>query len=349
GRREAERAERLEDAVGRVAAAQSELAGRLSALAEANATNQSNLVKSLEARFDSVRQHLGSSLNEQAQKTSETLTQLQSRLAVIDAAQKNITELSGQVVSLQEILSNKQARGAFGEIQMTDLVSQTLPPSAYSFQTSLSNGKRADCLIRLPNPPGAIAVDAKFPLESFHALRNAETDEQRITAERAFRAALLKHVSDIAERYIVPGETAESALMFLPSEAIYAELHARFTDVVEKSFRQRVWIVSPTTFMATLNTVRAVLKDAHMREQAGVIQQEILKMIEDVVRLEKRASNLQRHLGQTEEDVRQILVSTDKITRRAEKIEEVQLGEPDAPSVEVPRPAPALARADEEG
>lgn len=342
GEHEAERTARLEDAVGRVAVAQSELAGRLSALAEATATGQSNLVKSLEARFDSVRQHLGTSLSEQAQKTTETLTQLQSRLAVIDAAQKNITELSGQVVGLQEILSNKQARGAFGEIQMTDLVRQALPPSAFSFQASLSNGKRADCLIRLPNPPGAIAVDAKFPLESFHALRNAETEEQRIAAERAFRAALLKHVSDIAERYIVPGETAESALMFLPSEAIYAELHARFTDVVERSFRSRVWIVSPTTFMATLNTVRAVLKDAHMREQAGVIQQEILKMMEDVIRLEKRASNLQRHLGQTEEDVRQILVSTDKISRRAERIEEVQLGEPEAPSVEVPRPAPAL-------
>ncbi|MEN8197762.1 MAG: DNA recombination protein RmuC, partial [Pseudomonadota bacterium] len=263
---DAERALRLEDAVGRVTVAQSELAGRLSAIAEATSTGQSNLAKSLEVRFDAVRQHLGTTLTEQAQKTTESLTQLQTRLAVIDAAQKNITELSGQVVGLQEILSNKQARGAFGEIQMADLVRQTLPPSAFAFQVKLSNDKRADCLIRLPNPPGSIAVDAKFPLESFHALRNAETDEQRVAAERAFRRALLKHVADIADRYIVPGETAESALMFLPSEVIYAELHARFTDVVEKSFRSRVWIVSPTTFMATLNTVRAVLKDAHMRE-----------------------------------------------------------------------------------
>lgn len=344
---EAERAGRLEVALARVTAAQGELAGRLSLLQEATSTGQSNLTKSLEARFDSVRQHVGATLTEQAQKTAESLAQLQSRLAVIDAAQKNITELSGQVVSLQEILSNKQARGAFGEIQMSDLVRQALPPSAFALQAVLSNGKRADCMIRLPNPPGCIVVDAKFPLESFHALRSAETDADRAAAERAFRAAVLKHVADIAERYIVPGETAESALMFLPSEVIYAELHARFTDVVEKSFRARVWIVSPTTFMATLNTVRAVLKDAHMREQAGVIQQEILRMIEDVARLEKRAENLQKHLGQTEEDVRQILVSTDKISRRAERIEEVQLGEPERPAVEPPRPAPALAPVEE--
>ena len=221
---EVDRALRLEDAVGRVTAAQSELAGRLSAIAEATSTGQSNLAKSLEARFDSVRQHLGASLSEQAQKTTESLTQLQTRLAVIDAAQKNITELSGQVVGLQEILSNKQARGAFGEIQMADLVRQTLPPSAFTLQAGLSNGKRADCLIRLPHPPGPIVIDSKFPLEPYEALQKADDPRRKADAARALKTAVRAHIRAIAERYILEGETADSALMFVPSEAVMSML-----------------------------------------------------------------------------------------------------------------------------
>ncbi|TAN59845.1 MAG: DNA recombination protein RmuC, partial [Magnetospirillum sp.] len=206
-------------------------------------------------------------------------------------------------------------------------VKGVLPPSAYEFQAALGEGRRVDCLLKLPNPPGPIAVDAKFPLESYHALRNARDEAERVQAGRAFATAILKHVRDIAERYIVPGETAESALMFLPSEAVYAELHANFPDVVEKSYRAKVWIVSPTTLMATLNTVRAVLKDARMREQAGLIQKEVRLLLDDIVRLDDRVAALGKHFDQASEDIRQIRISTDKVTKRADRIEEVQMGE----------------------
>lgn len=248
---------------------------------------------------------------------------------MIDRAQQTITDLSQQMVGLQDILSNKQSRGAFGEIQLQDLVTATLPPSAYDFQVTLSNGKRADCLLKLPNPPGSIAIDSKFPLESFQALRNAEEEALKKQAGRAFDADLRKHVKDIAERYIVPGETADSALMFLPSEAVYAELHANFRNVVEESFRRRVWIVSPTTMMATLNTVRAVLKDAKMREQAGVIQAEVQKMLDDVGRLDQRVGKLQSHFDLAVKDMRDIRISTEKIIKKGEKIEELHFDDAD--------------------
>jgi len=325
-KREAEmRAEELERSVAQLISAQSELSGRLSQMSEVNQSSQSAMQKTLEERLDSLKHQMGESLAQQTEKTGETLSQLNERLAVIDQAQKNITELSGQVVGLQEILSNKQARGAFGEVQMNDLVTSILPPSAYAFQVTLSNNKRADCLLQLPNPPGPMVVDAKFPLESYHALRAAESDHDKTQAGRAFKTAILKHVLDIRERYIVPGETAESAMMFVPSEAIYAELHANHPDIVENSFKARVWIVSPTTLMATLNTVRAVMKDARMRDLAHVIQHEVGRMMEDVGRLKKRAENLDRHFAQTAKDVREIITSTEKIGRAAERIDEVQL------------------------
>jgi len=272
---------------------------------------------------------MGDSLEKNNKTTTDSLGELKTRLAVIDEAQKNITELSGQMVGLQDILSNKQARGAFGEIQLNDLVSGILPPSAYDFQAQMSNGKRADCLLKLPNPPGSIVVDAKFPLESFQALRNAEDDQQVKLARAAFKADIKKHVKDISSKYIIQGETAESALMFLPSEAVYAELHASFADVVEESYRARVWIVSPTTLMATLNTVRAVLKDARMREQAGVIQKEVMTMMTDVGRLDDRVAKLDNHFEQARKDIDLINTSTRKISSRAEKIESLQLEEPD--------------------
>ena len=270
---------------------------------------------------------MGQSLEDSAKKTAETLGNLTSRLNVIDEAQKNITELSTQVVGLQDILANRQARGAFGEVQLNDIVVNALPPSAYSFQTTLNNSSRVDCLIKLPNPPGPIAIDAKFPLDAYHALRNAEDDAARTVAARQFRSDLQKHIAAISEKYIVPGETAESALMFLPSEAVYAELHANFPDVVQKSYQARVWIVSPTTLMATLNTVRAVLKDARMREQAGVIQKYVGLLLQDVTLLEKRVDKLGNHFRQAEGDINDIKTSTDRITKRSEKIQEVEMGE----------------------
>jgi DNA recombination protein RmuC len=289
-------------------------------------------LKALNETTVAVQGQVAERLDKQGEKTQKTLTDLHERLVRIDSAQENITKLSGQVVGLHDILSNKQARGAFGEVQLRDLVTAALPPSAYEFQCTLGNGRRADCVLRLPNPPGSIVIDSKFPLESYHALVNAADDAARIAGGRTFSAAVLQHVKDIAERYIVPGETAESALMFLPSEAVYAELHARFAEVVERSFRARVWIVSPTTLMATLNTVRAVLKDVQMREQAGVIQKEVRALMKDVERLDTRTEALQKHFDQAAEDVRQIRISSEKISRGIEKVENVELGEPaDAP------------------
>jgi DNA recombination protein RmuC len=307
---------RLTESAENLAAAQAQLAGR-----------QQLAQTGINERLEALAKRLGDSLSEQTEKTGERLRSLHERLAVIDAAQKNITDLSEQVVGLRDILSNKQARGAFGEIQLNDLVTSILPPSAFDFQVTLSNGKRADCLIKLPNPPGAIVIDAKFPLESYHALREAKDEATLKKVRRDFGAAIMVHVIDIAGKYIVPGETAESALMFLPSEAVYAELHASLPDIVEKSYRAKVWIVSPTTLMATLNTVRAVLKDVRMREQAGVIQVEVLKMLEDVARLDKRVGNLEGHFNMAAKDIGEISTSAKKIVGRGEKIQDVQISD----------------------
>lgn len=329
-----------DDLVKHMALSQAELAGRLQVMQE----GQAQMSRSMEERLETVTKRLGDGLTEHSKSTGDVIKQVHERLAVIDSAQKNLTDLSDQVMGLQSILSNKQARGAFGEIQLNDLVKDVLPPSAYSFQATLSNGKRADCLLRLPNPPGSIVIDAKFPLESYLALRDAKDDDARKVATRSFGTDVMNHVRAISEKYIVPGETAESALMFLPSEAVYAELHASLPDVVEKSYRARVWIVSPTTLMATLNTVRAVLKDARMREQAGVIQTEVLKLFEDVLRLDKRVTNLQTHFGQAQKDIGEIQTSSAKITSRAQRIEDIQLHD-DSPADDIAPPVadPALA------
>ncbi len=324
---------------------QSELSGRLSQMAEysrqqqdtiAIAINEQRLsvLKIMDEKLMQVSKNVSEGLLQNTNKTNETLTDLRERLAKIDVAQQKISALSEQVVSLQEILSNKQARGAFGEIQLNDIVTSALPPSAYEFQVVLDNQKRADCVLKLPNPPGAIIIDSKFPLESYHALRIATTEREKVEAERFFKASVLKHIKDISEKYIIVGQTAESALMFLPSEAIYAELHANFPDVVETSYRAKVWIVSPTTLMATLNTVRAILKDAKMREQAGVIQNEVGVLIDDIGRLDGRIESLSRHFKQANEDIDGIKISSGKIARRIQRIEDIQLGEDETLSIE---------------
>ena len=321
-----------------------EITGRLAQMAELQAVHQGHLAERLQAqeralalgmeqRLSDLTRRVSDTLRESSERTHTNLADLKARLAVIDAAQRNITELSTQVTGLQEVLSNKQARGAFGEIQLQDLVKAALPPSAYEFQATLGSGRRADCLVKLPNPPGSIVIDAKFPLEGYRALREARDEAATVVARREFAAAVRGHVRTIAEKYIVAGETAESALMFVPSEAVYAELHSGFTAVVEDSFRARVWIVSPTTLMATLTTVRAVLKDVRMREQAHVIQREVTLLGEDVLRLDERVGKLQRHFAQAEDDLKGIRTSAEKVTKRAERIEELQLGEPPAAPV----------------
>lgn len=296
-------------------------------VSEALQAQERHVREALDQRLADLHRRLDERLNKGQAETHQTVADLRERLARIDEAQRNISQLSTQVVSLQEILSNKQARGAFGEVQLNDLVSGILPPSAFAFQKTLASGVRVDCLLTLPNPPGPIAIDAKFPLESYHALRAAADDVQRALAQRGFRIAMQKHIGDIADKYIVPGETAESALMFLPAEAVYAELHTNFPDVVEHSYRRRVWIVSPTTLMATLNTVRAVLKDVQMREQAGLIQKEVRLLMEDTARLADRVEALKKHYRQGSEDLDKITTSADKIARRGERIQALELGE----------------------
>ncbi len=345
----AEADRRQADAAERLARSQAELAGRMAQIAESQAASQARmaeqlqaqereLAKKLEERLADVSKRVGDSLEKSTQTTQTTITDLKERLAVIDSAQQNITALSTQVVGLQDILANKQARGAFGEIQLNDLVMQALPPSAYAFQATLTSGRRVDCLLTLPNPPGAIAIDAKFPLEPYQAMREAGTDAERETARRLLAQAIGKHVKDIAERYIVPGETADSALMFLPSEAVYAELHANLPAVVQDAFRRKVWIVSPTTLMATLHTVRAVLKDAKISEQAGLLQAEVGMLLDDVRRLDDRVGKLQNHFRQADEDMRQVRISTEKIDKRAERIREVEVEQPERVSPAPDRP-----------
>ncbi len=313
---------------------QSEIGSRIKYLAESQEKVQEAFHKrmidqerALNQRLDVVSQRVGQSLEQTSTKTRESLTKLGERLAVMDEAQKNIIDLSNQMVSLQDILSNKQARGAFGEIQLKDLVESIMPPGSFAFQAPIGENRRVDCLLQLPNPPGPIAIDAKFPLESWQRLQTAETDAERIQAARDFSADILKHVRDIRDRYIVPGETGEAALMFLPSEAIYAELHARYTNVIEQSFRERVYIVSPTTLWATLNTVRAVFRDVQMREQAHVIQKEVEVMLTDVGRLDERVGKLVSHFAQANRDVEAIQTSSKKITRRGERIQELDLAD----------------------
>ncbi|AUQ51560.1 RmuC DNA recombination family protein [Phaeobacter inhibens] len=337
-----------------------QLRGGVQHVSDAQANAQVQMIQTVETRLSAVQQQVNDRLSDNAlrqaraladmqerlqeslhgstKRTVTSLTQLQERLAVIDKAQDNITKLSGDVLGLQDILANKQTRGAFGEIQLNDIVSKALPADSYAFQHTLSNGKRADCLIYLPNPPGPIVIDSKFPLEPYEALRNADTQEQRASAARQLKAALRAHIRAISEKYILDGETADGALMFLPSEAVYAELHANFSDIVREGFSAKVWIVSPTTCMATLNTMRAILKDARMREQAGAIRSELAHLHKDVERLGDRVGNLDRHFGMAAKDIAEIKISADKAGRRAQRLDNFDFEEIAAPSVGIGQP-----------
>ena len=300
---------------------QERLAGGLHHVSEAQAQAQTSMLQLMEQRLALVQQQMNENLHGSARRTAQSLGDLQQRLSVIDKAQDNITKLSSDVLSLQDILSNKQTRGAYGEIQLNDIVTKALPSDSYTLQATLSNGNRPDCLIHLPNPPGHIVIDSKFPLESYEALRNAKTDRDLNEAAKFLRASIKKHIKDISSKYIIEGETADGALMFMPSEAVYAELHANFPELVREGFAARVWIVSPTTCMATLNTMRAILKDARMREQAGAIRRELGLLFQDVERLGTRVENLDRHFGQAVKDLSEIKISSDKAGRRARRLD----------------------------
>jgi len=300
---------------------QERLTGGLQTVSEAQAKAQLSMINMMEERLAKVQLQMNENLSHSSRRTAQSLGDLQQRLSTIDKAQEKITKLSGDVLSLQDILSNKQTRGAFGEIQLTDIVSKALPSDGFELQATLSNGKRADCLIKLPNPPGPIVVDSKFPLEAYEALRNASSETEISTAVRSFRTSVRKHIKDISEKYIIEGETADGAILFLPSEAVYAELHANFSDLVREGFTARVWIVSPTTCMATLNTMRAILKDARMREQAGAIRNELTLLYHDVDRLGVRVESLDRHFNQAAKDISDIKISADKAGRRAKRLD----------------------------
>ena len=300
---------------------QQQLAGGLNHVSEAQASSQSHMLQLMEKRLAEVTESMNQNLEGSARRTAQSLGDLQQRLRAIDKAQDNITKLSGDVLSLQDILSNKQTRGAFGEIQLTDIVTKALPSDSFTLQATLSNGKRADCLIHLPNPPGPICIDSKFPPEAYEALRRASTEGELTEAARFLRNSVKKHIKDIADRYIIEGETADGAMLFLPSEAVYAELHGNFPEVVREGFAARVWIVSPTTCMATLNTMRAILKDARMREQAGAIRRELGLLFSDVDRLGTRVENLDRHFHQASKDISEIKISADKAGRRARRLD----------------------------
>ena len=311
-----------------------ELKGQLSQLVQASSQQQQVLSSQfldqssrIEQTLSGFRKQLGQSLQQQTQSAHDNLTKLSERLAVIDRANNQISELTGQVTQLHNILANKTERGAFGEVQLENLIKTVLPPNAYAFQVTLPNQKRADCVLKLPNPPGDIVIDSKFPLEAWHSLQNAEIKAEQQVARKQLAIAVRGHVKDIQEKYIIAGATAESACLFLPSEAVYAELHANMPEVIEASYRARVWIVSPTTMMATLNTVRAVLRDARMREQTAIIQAEMLKLLEDVSRLDTRVDNLNRHFSQVQKDISEIQTSTARITKRSHKITELDVSE----------------------
>ena len=300
---------------------QERLAGGLHHVSEAQAKSQTSMLQLMEQRLAHVQNQMNENLHGSARRTAQSLGELQQRLHSIDKAQENITKLSSDVLSLQDILSNKQTRGAFGEIQLNDIVTKALPSDSYTLQATLSNGRRADCLIHLPNPPGPIVIDSKFPLEAYEALRNAKTEWDVNEASKFMRLSVKRHIKDISDKYIIEGETADGALMFLPSEAVYAEIHANFPELVREGYAARVWIVSPTTCMATLNTMRAILKDARMREQAGAIRRELGLLYQDVDRLGQRVENLDRHFSQAAKDLTEIKISADKAGKRARRLD----------------------------
>jgi DNA recombination protein RmuC len=298
-----------------------ELKGRLQTFAELSVARHGDLARAVNERLDRMTHRVGTDLNETARKTTDSIAKLYERLVVIDSAQKNLTELSTNMVSLQEILANKQARGAFGQMRMEAIIQDGLPKGAYSFQATLSNGKRPDCVLHLPNTKAGVVIDAKFPLEGFEAFRTARNNDQKKDAARRVRTDVGRHVDAMAERYFLPGETQDTAILFVPSEAIYADLAEHFTDLVQKAQRTRIFICAPNMLMLAVQTMQAILKDVQMREQAHLIQREVTRLMDDMGRLRERVLDLQRHFGQANQDIEKILTSSERIASRGNRIE----------------------------
>jgi DNA recombination protein RmuC len=321
-----------------VARLQAETSVRIDEMRNMLAGRQAELHRAVNERLDSVSHHLNQSMTSTRQHTVESLQKLNERLAVIDHAQKNITDLASQVTSLQSVLANKQQRGAFGQGRMEIIVQDGLPKDCYHFQYTLSNRCRPDCAIFLPDKR-PLVIDAKFPLEAVTALRDAKSEDERRQAAARLRQDLSRHVADIADKYLIPGETQDLALMFVPSESVYAELHDGFDDIVQKAFRAKVVIVSPSLLMLAIHVVQQIQRDARMREAADKIHAEVGHLMDDIGRLHDRVVNLQRHFTQANEDVRQILISAEKVEKRAARIREVEFdGEETPDPVVIPAP-----------
>jgi DNA recombination protein RmuC len=327
-----ERARAAEERMGEILKTQSEMQGRMQTMAEIFGSRQSEMTQSIRERLDGMTSRIGQTMTDQTRATHENLAKLQERLAVIDSAQSNIRALAGEVVTLQSILSNKQTRGAFGQARMETIVADGLPMGAFEFQATLSNGNRPDCLILMPNGSPSLAIDAKFPLEAFNAIRAAETADETRLAEGQFRRDMEIHIKDISSKYLISGETQDTAFLFVPSESVFAEIHEKFEGVVQKAHRSRVVIVSPSLLMLSIQVIQSVLKDARMREQAHLIQGEVARLMEDVSRVDERVRKLAGHFAMAQKDVDEVLVSTGKVTKRGQRIEALEFGElPAAP------------------
>ncbi len=320
----AERAREAEMRMAELVASQNELTGRLRAMSEGMTAQNASLAKQMDERLAGMSGSLGHSITQTTKSTQESLSKLQARLAVIDAAQTNITSLADQVVELQNILANKQTRGAFGQSRMEVIVQDGLPMGAYEFQATLSNGNRPDCLITMPNKAPSLVIDAKFPLEAWSAIQDAQTAEFKKAASSQFRKDMDVHIKAISEKYLLQGETQDTAFLFVPSESIFAEIHENFEQIVQKAHRARVVIVSPSLLLLSIQVIQAVLKDARMREQAHLIQGEVARLMEDVTRLDTRVRKLQNHFNLTAKDIDEILISTGKVSRHGQRIEALE-------------------------
>ncbi|HKU08710.1 MAG TPA: DNA recombination protein RmuC [Bradyrhizobium sp.] len=328
------RADELEERLSDMLRAQSESTGRVDAMAQALAGRQAEMARAVNERLDSVTHRVGQSMEQTTRNTMDSLRKLHERLGIIDNAHKNLTDLTTQVTTLRDVLANKQSRGAFGQARMEAIVQDGMPKGSYEFQFTLSNNKRPDCVVLLPDQR-PLCIDAKFPLEAMTALHDARSDEERRVAAQRLRSDIMKHVADIAEKYLITGETQDTALMFVPSESVYAEIHDGFDDIIQKAYRARVVLVSPSLLMLAIQVMQQILKDARIRDAADQIRNEVMHLGDDLTRLRDRVLKLQKHFGDVNEDVRQILISADKIEKRAGRIEELDFSKD--PPVEAPR------------
>ena len=338
-----ERGREMDDKVAEMNRLQAELTSRLQTMAEIFGSRQSDMARLVSERIDGLRTSVGQGLEASGKTTNESLQKLNERLAVIDSAQKNLSDLTSEMVTLKDVLSNKQARGAYGQGRMEAIVRDGLPASAYDFQVTLSNRTRPDCVISLPGDTRKLVIDAKFPLEGFTAYRTAENDEARRIAGARVRTDMGLHIKDIAEKYVAADETQDMALMFVPSEAIHADLHEHFEDIVQRSHRARVVIVSPSLLALAIQVMQSLVRDARMRDEARVIQSEVTKLLDDVRRLGDRVEKLDNHFRQASDDVAQIRTSSDKIVKRGERIEALEFEDKPAQGELLPSPAPSPA------